>query len=89
MDSTQTNLWLSVPTPREIREPELSLTSGLFGRDRRNSHAWGYARLMVAQLESHELGGKGLAEDEFAYADKMIRGDLSNYSLGIIEAKSS
>lgn len=43
----------------------------------------------MAQLESHELGGKGLAEDEFAYTDKIIRGNLSNFSLGIIESKSS
>ncbi|KAG8424705.1 Rab geranylgeranyltransferase [Metarhizium acridum] len=77
---TQTNLRLSIPAARQIWELELSLTSSLLGRDRRNFHAWGYRRFVVAQLESDELGGKSLAEDEFAYTDKMIRGDLSNFS---------
>jgi geranylgeranyl transferase type-2 subunit alpha len=49
-------------------------------KDCRNFHAWGYRRSLVARLESNALLGRSLAEDEFAYTKKMIKGDLSNFS---------
>ena len=49
-------------------------------KDRRNFHAWGYRRYVIANLESPALHGKSMAEDEFAYTKKMIEYDLSNFS---------
>lgn len=49
-------------------------------KDRRNFHAWGYRRTVVATLESEVLDGKSMVESEFAYTTKMINGDLSNFS---------
>jgi geranylgeranyl transferase type-2 subunit alpha len=65
---------------RGVWEEELGLASKMLGKDRRNFHAWGYRRHVVAQLESAALGGGTLVEPEFAYTDKMIRTDLSNFS---------
>lgn len=52
----------------------------MLAKDRRNFHAWGYRRHVVAQLESESLRGSSMAEAEFAYTDRMINGDLSNFS---------
>jgi geranylgeranyl transferase type-2 subunit alpha len=49
-------------------------------RDRRNFHAWGYRRHVVATLESSALQGQSLVESEFEYTTKMIKKDLSNFS---------
>ncbi len=49
-------------------------------KDQRNFYAWGYKRFVVAKLESPELQGKSMAEDEFAYTTEMIGFDLSNFS---------
>jgi geranylgeranyl transferase type-2 subunit alpha len=49
-------------------------------RDRRNFHAWGYRRHVVAQLESPLLNGQSLVEPEFQYTTDKIRQDLSNFS---------
>ncbi len=49
-------------------------------KDRRNFHAWGYRRYVVATLENTTLDGKSMVEDEFAYTDKMVKTDLSNFS---------
>ncbi|KAK3938383.1 hypothetical protein QBC46DRAFT_410281 [Diplogelasinospora grovesii] len=42
--------------------------------------AWGYRRFIVAKLESPELQGKSMAEDEYAYTTKIIGFNLSNFS---------
>ena len=65
---------------RAIWEDELALASKMLTKDRRNFHAWGYRRHVVAKLESPELGGTSLAEAEFAYTTKKIEADLSNFS---------
>ncbi|KAK3297779.1 uncharacterized protein B0H64DRAFT_393026 [Chaetomium fimeti] len=65
---------------RGVWEEELGLASKMLGKDRRNFHAWGYRRHVVAQLESAALRGRSMVEPEFAYTDKMIRTDLSNFS---------
>ncbi|PTB63700.1 protein prenylyltransferase [Trichoderma citrinoviride] len=71
---------LPLPLARKIWETELGLVSKMLNKDQRNFHAWGYRRLVVAKLESSELDGKSMAEDEFAYTTKMIRQSLSNFS---------
>jgi geranylgeranyl transferase type-2 subunit alpha len=76
----QAILRLPLPVARKIWETELGLVSKMLNKDQRNYHAWGYRRLVVAQLESSELNGKSMAEDEFAYTTKMIRQSLSNFS---------
>ncbi|KAK3902086.1 hypothetical protein C8A05DRAFT_34213 [Staphylotrichum tortipilum] len=65
---------------RRVWEEELGLASKMLGKDRRNFHAWGYRRHLVARLESPDLAGSSLTEPEFAYTDKMIATDLSNFS---------
>ncbi|KAI1770576.1 protein prenylyltransferase [Hypoxylon cercidicola] len=65
---------------RKIWEAELALASKMLTKDRRNFHAWGYRRYVVATLESPSLGGTSMVEDEFAYTTKMIGVDLSNFS---------
>ena len=52
----------------------------MLSKDRRNFHAWGYRQQVVSRLESAALAGTSLAEAEFAFTDKKIREDLSNYS---------
>lgn len=71
---------LRAPVARRIWEEELGLASKMLGKDRRNFHAWGYRRHVVAQLESATLGGSSMAEAEFKYTTKMIETDLSNFS---------
>lgn len=71
---------LPVAVARRFWEHELGLVGQMLTRDRRNFHAWGYRRQVVAQLESPLLEGKSMVKDEFAYTDKMIRQDLSNFS---------
>ncbi|KAJ4257288.1 Rab geranylgeranyltransferase [Fusarium falciforme] len=68
------------PVARRIWEEELGLVSKMLTKDRRNFHAWGYRRHVVAQLESSVLSGKSLAEPEFEYTTKKIHEDLSNFS---------
>ncbi|KAI1406784.1 protein prenylyltransferase [Hypoxylon sp. FL1857] len=71
---------LPVTAARKIWEAELALASKMLTKDRRNFHAWGYRRYVVAALESPTLGGRSMVEDEFAYTTKMIHADLSNFS---------
>ncbi|OLN86161.1 Geranylgeranyl transferase type-2 subunit alpha [Colletotrichum chlorophyti] len=71
---------LPKPVARRIWEEELGLVSKMLTKDRRNFHAWGYRRKVVARLESSELDGKSLVEPEFEYTTKMINVDLSNFS---------
>ncbi|KAI0834041.1 protein prenylyltransferase [Hypoxylon sp. FL0890] len=76
----QGTLRLPMTATRKIWETELALASKMLNKDRRNFHAWGYRRYVVAALESPSLGGKSMVEDEFAYTTKMIHADLSNFS---------
>ncbi|KAM0549098.1 hypothetical protein ACHAPJ_009553 [Fusarium lateritium] len=71
---------LDVSLARRIWEEELGLVSKMLTRDRRNFHAWGYRRHVVAQLESPVLNGQSLVEPEFQYTTKKIHDDLSNFS---------
>jgi geranylgeranyl transferase type-2 subunit alpha len=71
---------LDVSIARRIWEEELGLVSKMLTKDRRNFHAWGYRRHVVAQLESFVLNGQSLAELEFEYTTKKIHEDLSNFS---------
>lgn len=71
---------LPKPIARRVWEEELGLVSKMLTKDRRNFHAWGYRRKVVATLESPELNGTSLVESEFAYTTKMINVDLSNFS---------
>ena len=71
---------LPVATARRIWEEELGLDSMMLTRDRRNYHAWAYRRYLVAKLESAELGGQSMVEEEFDYTTRMTRVDLSNFS---------
>lgn len=77
---SQAIIRLPVPVTREIWRTELGLTSKMLDKDPRNFHAWGYRRIVVAKLESPELRGKSMAEDEFAYTTEMIGRNLSNFS---------
>jgi len=77
---SQAILRLTVPAARGIWQTELSLTSLMLNKDQRNFHAWGYRGIVVSRLESHELRGKSMAEEEFAYTTTMIRRNLSNFS---------
>ncbi|KAI0910905.1 hypothetical protein F4823DRAFT_561434 [Ustulina deusta] len=76
----QAILRLPRPVASNVWEAELALASKMLVKDRRNFHAWGYRRYLVARLESADLLGRSLVEDEFAYTTKMIKGDLSNFS---------
>ncbi|KAI1759095.1 protein prenylyltransferase [Hypoxylon sp. FL1150] len=76
----QATIRLPAPAARRIWEAELALVSKMLTKDRRNFHAWGYRRYVVATLENSSLGGKSMVEDEFAYTTKMIVADLSNFS---------
>lgn len=71
---------LPAATARRIWEEELGLDSMMLTRDRRNYHAWAYRRYLVAKLESEELGGKSMVEEEYDYTTRMTRVDLSNFS---------
>ncbi|KAI1471846.1 protein prenylyltransferase [Daldinia caldariorum] len=71
---------LPATVARHIWEAELALASKMLTKDRRNFHAWGYRRNVVAMLESPSLNGKSMVEEEFAYTTRMINGDLSNFS---------
>jgi geranylgeranyl transferase type-2 subunit alpha len=71
---------LPLAPARRIWEEELGLDSMMLTRDRRNYHAWAYRRYLVAKLESAELGGKSMVEEEFDYTTRMTRVDLSNFS---------
>lgn len=77
----QTILRLPVSVSRHVWEKELGLTSLLLSKDQRNFHAWSYRRFVVAKLESDELQGQSLVEDEFAYTEKILFSlNLSNFS---------
>ncbi|KAF6832178.1 protein prenyltransferase alpha subunit repeat protein [Colletotrichum musicola] len=71
---------LPKPLARRVWEEELGLVSKMLTKDRRNFHAWGYRREVVATLESPRLDGKSMVEPEFEYTTKMINVDLSNFS---------
>ena len=49
-------------------------------RDNRNFHGWAYRRKVISELECSTLHGHSLVEAEFAYATKMIKASLSNFS---------
>jgi len=65
---------------RAVWEEELGLVGKMLTKDRRNFHAWGYRRKVVAQLEDVALNGKSMVEPEFQYTGNMIKMDLSNFS---------
>ncbi|KAG5659438.1 hypothetical protein KAF25_000640 [Fusarium avenaceum] len=71
---------LDISLACRIWEEELGLVSKMLVKDRRNFHAWGYRRHVVAQLESPVLNGQSLVEPEFEYTTTKIRDDLSNFS---------
>ncbi|KAI0880150.1 protein prenylyltransferase [Annulohypoxylon maeteangense] len=71
---------LPTTAARKIWEAELTLASKMLTKDRRNFHAWGYRRYVVAALESPSLGGRSMVEEEFAYTTVKISADLSNFS---------
>ncbi|KIL89775.1 geranylgeranyl transferase type-2 subunit beta [Fusarium avenaceum] len=71
---------LDISLACRIWEEELRLVSKMLVKDRRNFHAWGYRRHVVAQLESPVLNGQSLVEPEFEYTTTKIRDDLSNFS---------
>lgn len=71
---------LPVDAARAIWEDELGLVAKMLDKDRRNFHAWGYRRHVVAQLESLIPAGHSMVESEFEYTTKMISKDLSNFS---------
>ncbi|KAJ4024690.1 Rab geranylgeranyltransferase [Fusarium irregulare] len=52
----------------------------MLSKDQRNFYAWGYRRFVVSKLESAELQGKSMVEEEFTYTTKMIETNLSNFS---------
>ncbi|KAI0443981.1 protein prenylyltransferase [Xylaria telfairii] len=76
----QAILRLPRPLANSVWQAELALASKMLVKDRRNFHAWGYRRYLVARLESSDLLGRSLVEDEFAYTRTMIEQDLSNFS---------
>ncbi|KAI8945679.1 hypothetical protein F4801DRAFT_593949 [Xylaria longipes] len=76
----QAILHLPRPLASTVWQAELALASKMLVKDRRNFHAWGYRRYLVARLESTALLGRSLVEDEFAYTTHMIEQDLSNFS---------
>lgn len=76
----QAKLRLDVSVARRLWQEELGLVGKMLIRDHRNFHAWGYRRMVVAQLESRELHGSSMVEAEFEYTTKMIKADLSNFS---------
>ncbi|KAJ4153321.1 hypothetical protein LMH87_009812 [Akanthomyces muscarius] len=76
----QTTSLLFVEVAKSVWQEELELVGKMLDRDRRNYHAWAYRRYVVSHLESAELEGRSMAESEFAYTTKMIKGDLSNFS---------
>ncbi|KAI5456280.1 hypothetical protein BGZ63DRAFT_90218 [Mariannaea sp. PMI_226] len=71
---------LDLASACRIWKEELGLVSKMLTKDRRNFHAWGYRRHVVAQLESPGLDGQSLVEPEFEYTTSMIHWDLSNFS---------
>ncbi|CAJ0555050.1 Ff.00g051150.m01.CDS01 [Fusarium sp. VM40] len=71
---------LHISLAYRIWQEELGLVSKMLVKDRRNFHAWGYRRHVVAQLESPVLNGQSLVEPEFEYTTTKIRDDLSNFS---------
>ncbi|KFA64344.1 hypothetical protein S40285_02924 [Stachybotrys chlorohalonatus IBT 40285] len=71
---------LPVAHARAVWQEELGLVGKMLHKDRRNFHAWGYRRHVVATLESPALEGHSLVEAEFEYTTKMINMDLSNFS---------
>jgi geranylgeranyl transferase type-2 subunit alpha len=71
---------LPTPIARRIWLEELGLDSKMLTKDRRNFHAWGYRRYLVGILESKELDGKSMVEEEFEFTTGKIKGDLSNFS---------
>ncbi|KAK3943589.1 hypothetical protein QBC46DRAFT_281892 [Diplogelasinospora grovesii] len=71
---------LQVPVARRIWQEELGLATKMLTKDRRNFHAWGYRRHVVATLESASLGGESMVEAEFDYTTHKINQDLSNFS---------
>lgn len=71
---------LSTPVARKLWSNELALCSMMLTRDSRNFHGWGYRFMVVSQLESEELEGKSMVEQEFAYTTRMVHTSLSNFS---------
>lgn len=65
---------------RDLWKRELVLVGRMLTRDSRNFHGWSYRRGVVAQLESAELHGTSMVEEEFEYTTKMVKAHLSNFS---------
>ena len=63
---------------------ELGLVGKMLNLDSRNFHGWGYRRIVVAALESHQSRTKkplqSTTEQEFQYTTQMIEANLSNFS---------
>lgn len=71
---------LPTAAARKVWETELGLVSKMLDKDRRNFHAWGYRRFVVANLEDPKLGGSSMVEAEFEYSTRMVHANLSNFS---------
>jgi geranylgeranyl transferase type-2 subunit alpha len=71
---------LPTAAARKVWETELGLVGKMLDKDRRNFHAWGYRRFVVANLEDPQLGGSSMVEAEFEYSTKMVLANLSNFS---------
>lgn len=71
---------LPTAAARKVWETELGLIGKMLDKDRRNFHAWGYRRFVVAKLESPQLRGSTMVEAEFEYSTKMVHANLSNFS---------
>lgn len=76
----QSSTFLPSKQARKIWEDELALVGKMLARDSRNYHGWGYRRMIVRNLESPELNGRSMAQEEYEYTTKMIGNNLSNFS---------
>jgi geranylgeranyl transferase type-2 subunit alpha len=70
---------------RQLWAGELQLVNKMLGADSRNFHAWGYRRLVTAQIErlairADETAPSKLTEAEFKYTTSMVQANLSNFS---------
>ncbi len=75
---------LPVPDSLKLWQRELDLVGKMLGLDNRNFHGWRYRRVVILGLESNYLKvqekAKSLTVDEFDYATRMIKSNLSNFS---------
>jgi geranylgeranyl transferase type-2 subunit alpha len=76
---------LGAEAGRQLWVGELQLVNKMLGADSRNFHAWGYRRLVIAQVERltpriPATVPSDLTETEFKYTSSMIKSNLSNFS---------